>query len=392
MSYIGNGPQSETVLRLEARKSFALGLEIRDQSGRVLDITGASFRIVMKALPLRMTDTTDSDNLITNSIATIVDPTGGVARFSLQALDLNRVPGEYPFVIVMLSGGYSSVIVGGTIDVQQNTEFASVASTYLGTNPPVTLQLNMAGSKTLAVFTGATLAPGTTSYTLADKAKLDAIQAYAQANVHADWSAAPSDPSSIFNKPLLGTAAFESIESIGVPRDGAPGMVLMKNGVGNNAYSWAVPPVGPGPGNLTAVGIGAGYVPTANGANSWGWSLPAADLVQSVAGRTGAVVVTLGDAADTAGRLAMLPAERVKLTGLTATPAYSSLTGTPTLGSVASHAFGEFLLPLGVAAADVVSGVLSNARVPTLAGLRGYSQGTGAPSGGVDGDIYLQYT
>lgn len=43
-------------------------------------------------------------------------------------------------------------------------------------------------------------------------------------------------------------------------------------------------------------------------------------------------------------------------------------------------------------AADVTSGVFSSAFVPKVLGLRGISYGTAAPSGGVDGDIYIQYT
>ena len=61
MAYIGNSPTSETVLRLEARKSFALGLYIQDANGRPLDITDASIRLVAKKLPLRATDTNDGD-------------------------------------------------------------------------------------------------------------------------------------------------------------------------------------------------------------------------------------------------------------------------------------------------------------------------------------------
>lgn len=47
---------------------------------------------------------------------------------------------------------------------------------------------------------------------------------------------------------------------------------------------------------------------------------------------------------------------------------------------------------MSVVAADVISGVFTNARIPRVTELRGYSQGTTAPSGGTDGDLYLQYT
>jgi hypothetical protein len=392
MSYVGNGPQAQTVLRLEARKSFALGLEIRDNSARVLDITGASFQIVMKALPLSLTDTTDDDNLITNSFATIIDAGGGIASFFLQATDLNHAPGEYPYSIVMISAGYSSVIISGVIELQANTEFSSLSSVYVGTNTPISLTLELEGGKTINVFTGVTLAPGTTSFTDGDKDKLDGIEAGAQLNINSDWAAEATENSFIVNKPVLGTAAYYNIENIGVPRDGSPGQVLMKVGNGEEDYDWAVPPIGPGPGNLTAVAVLTGRVPTANGADSWTWQPVPSDIISAVAGRTGNVVLNLDDSADTSTRVAMLPAERTKLTGLTATPAWSSLLGVPAFGSAALVNTTAFLAPLAVTAADVVSGVLANGRVPRVTELRGFTSGTSAPTGGADGDLYFQYT
>src|SRR6478736_417872 len=325
MGYVGNVPQSDTVLRLEQRKSFALGLWIRDASGRLLDITGSEFRIVMrKKIP--NADPGDGTNLIVNYFATMVDPTGGYCSFYLQAVDLDHPAGEYLYAIVMINEGYSSVVVTGVIDLQPNTEFSSVNETYIGNNVPMSLTIDMQGPNVLNVFTGPTLAPGTTSFTNEDKAKLDGIDAGAQVNVHADWAAPDESPAAIHNKPALGTAAFEDVQDIAVPRDGQPKDVLMKNGPGPTDYGWAVPPVGPGPGNLTAVGIAAGRVPTANGADSWGWLPIPAPPVSSVNDKTGVVILTADDIAATAARLWLTPAERTKIAAVKTNPDWTDRT------------------------------------------------------------------
>ena len=73
MSYVGNSPEAETILRVEARKSFALGLRIKDKNGNALDISNATFRIVVKKVPSRTGDPADDDNLVENAQAAIID-------------------------------------------------------------------------------------------------------------------------------------------------------------------------------------------------------------------------------------------------------------------------------------------------------------------------------
>src|SRR6478735_7703656 len=103
---MANTPAEETILRLEARKSFALAVWIQDVTGRALDITGSTLRIVAKKEPLPATGSDDPTNLFTNSFATLVDPAIGYSVFYLQASDLNHDDGEYPLSIVMTSEGY----------------------------------------------------------------------------------------------------------------------------------------------------------------------------------------------------------------------------------------------------------------------------------------------
>src|SRR5687768_14854378 len=98
VTYLGNGPEDKTVLRLMARKSFALGMWIQDQNGNPLDITGCTLRIVMRKR-VASTVSDDSGNLIANDAAQILAPTLGWARFELQASDFDHAPGEYEYSI-----------------------------------------------------------------------------------------------------------------------------------------------------------------------------------------------------------------------------------------------------------------------------------------------------
>ena len=391
MAYIGNSPQATTVLRLEARKSFALSVWVRDTNGRPLDITTTELRFVMKKLPLS-SDPGDAANLITHATAEIVDAVEGLARFNLQAIDLDHKPGEYPFALVMDAEGYSTVAVKGIVDLQQNTEWASVNSAYLPANPPSGVTLTVNERYQINLTTGPTLAPGTTSFTNGDKEKLDEIEEGAQVNVEASWLAEEGMPGYIRHRPQFGTAAFRDFEDLlGLPKGGAPGEVLAKLNSDDYVVGWQQPTGGGGGGTLPADGVTAGYVPIANGVNGWGWGAIVAG-VQSVNGQSGMVSLTLDHLADTATRVSMTPAERTKLGLLSTTISYNSLDDKPNLGSASELNTYEVLSPGGVDASDVTSGVLAPARVPSVSSLNGFRSGTAAPSGGFDGELYFQYS
>jgi hypothetical protein len=391
VAYIGNSPQATTVLRLEARKSFALSVWVRDTNGRPLDISNTELRLVMKKLPLG-SDPSDTANLIGNSIAEFVDTAEGLARFNLQASDLNHAPGEYPFALVLDTNGYSTVAVKGIVDLQQNTEFVSVNSTYLPANAPSAITLSIGEGSRITLQTGPTLAPGTTSFTNGDKNKLDGIETGAQVNVEASWQAEEGQPGYIRYKPRFGSAAFRDLEDLlGLPKGGAPGEVLAKLSSSDYHVGWQQPASGEGGSTLPATGVTAGYVPTANGTDGWGWAAIVAG-VQSVNGQQGEVSLTLDELADTETRLAMTQAERTKLGALSETISYSALTDKPDLGTAAALDTEDFLQPGGVDAGDVATGVLDPARIPSVSSLPGFRSGTATPSGGFDGELYFQYT
>ena len=173
MSYIGNSPEDAVVLRLQARKSFALGMWIQDSNKNPLDITGCTLRLVVRKR-VDPTVVDDTANLVANSNAIVLAPTLGYARFDLQASDTDYAPGEYSFSIVLLTpAGYSSTIVNGILDLQQNTEFTSVSSAYPpGQEMATSLEVALRGLNTLEIRTGQTLAPGAATFTSAMEVKL----------------------------------------------------------------------------------------------------------------------------------------------------------------------------------------------------------------------------
>ena len=355
MTYIGNTPQEQTVLRLEAAKSFSFNVWVQDQTGRSLDITGATARIIMKKPPFDESDFSDASNLITNDDALLVDPAVGLMRFNLQAADLNHSTGEYPFSVVFTKDGYSFVMIKGIVEILANGELGSAGAVYVGADPAAQqLIVSMAGPKSINVFAGGSLAPGTTSFTDSDKAKLDTIEA----------------------------GAVKIPENRLIPPGGNQGSVLTKMSSATDfTVGWAQPQGGGGGGGIDPTGIPDGYVPTANGSGGWDWE--PADPVSISAD----IIV------DTATKVLMTPAERTKLTGLNYPPQWADVAGKPMFGTVALLNTSQVLQPGGVnAASDILAGVLNNARVPRVGDLRGQSSGTAAPSGGSDGDWYIQYS
>lgn len=132
---LGNTPRSQTVLLLEQRKSYALGLRFIDRSANddPLDITGVTIRCVV-SLPQRYGGT-----VAVTKTATILDGPLGLAQVSFQALDLDLETGEHPFTITFVpASGYSTTVIKGVIDIQPSVD-PSTAGTYADINPSTNL-------------------------------------------------------------------------------------------------------------------------------------------------------------------------------------------------------------------------------------------------------------
>lgn len=380
MAYTGNTPSNLAMLRLEARKSFSFSLLLQEPNDAPIDITGCSFEFVMKGTPLASTGDSDEDNLVVNSTAEIVDPLLGSARFNLQASDLASKPQEYPFAIVMHTPeGYSAVIVKGVVDLLENTEYASVNTTYDEVQPDQGVTVTMAGMAVLEVTIGGMLPPGM-NY-MSDQEKADLAQ------LVEDWLGVE-----------LGTAAFKNVDffapaAAGVPEAGIKKYVLTKTGNGDYQMTWLPAPdtggtnvdvvehadwvtliiggsssVDDGGGDLDATDIPQGFVPTASGIDSWGWAaIPDVDFD----------VVE-----DTATYVKMTPAERDKLASIeegaqeNVDPDWSDVQNKPDFGSAAEQDAGDF--------ADANH----THRFLDLDGVSvSYDEPSGIPE---DGDIHLQ--
>lgn len=348
MAYVGNTPSEETIIKAEARKSLAIGLWIQDQSGRSLDITDATLRFVARKSPLPGTGNDDSAALISVE-AVLTDPGVGFANVYIQAADLNLPVDEYAMSVVMVSEGYSATLLKGQLVVLENSEYTSVGDTYVGDNPALSLTVQLQGSRVINVFTGPTLVPGTTSFTISDMQKLANIEAGAQVN----------DPPEL-------------------PGGGSKNAVLTKASNADGDVKWAAQSSAGGSG-LDASGITAGYVPTADGTDNWDWAPAAPETVDAdtiVDGETNAAYTQV---------------EKTKLAGLSAD--YNDLDNLPTLGTAAAADADAFAAAAhNHNASAITAGTVDPARLPRIGSILGNTYGTAAPTGGSDGDEYFQYT
>ena len=238
MAYVGNSPQANTILRVEARKSFALSLWFQDTNRRPADLNGCTVRLVVKKMPLDPADTTDADNLIDSSVAEFVAPELGYCRFDVQAVELDIAPGEYPYAIVLLTPqGYSAVVVKGSLDVVQNTEVASIGQTYTDiVGSTSALEIHMRTLASIDVICGPLVPPGFTWMSDADKEKIDGLS-------------------------LAGNL---------LPDGGLVNQMLAKATGADYDFKWVNPQSFDG--TLDAAGQPANYAPVANGDGTWDWA------------------------------------------------------------------------------------------------------------------------
>lgn len=404
MAYVGNSPEQQTILRLEARKSFALSLWFMDSNRRPADLTGATVRLVVKTAPFA-DDPGDAQNLIEHSLAEFPMPDQGYARFELQASELDLEPAEYPFVVVLVSGGYSSVVVKGALVVEANPEYSSMESTYDDAQPPSALDVVMRNQARVDVLCGTVVPPGFTWMSDADKAKVDSL----------------------------------SVAGNLLPPGGQVRDVLAKRSDSDYDFQWQEPQSFDG--TLSAASVATGRAPVSNGSNAWSWwPVPS----RTTAGQNGMVPVANAsgswvwakspygspDAISSGVDLDTLTTPGVYHNGSNANAslelhypvAYAGLLEVQSYGSTfwyqryttyGGNGTNDALPTVYVrakystttpwspwrelstslhkhAAADVTTGVLSADRVPKVIDLRGISRGTADPTGGEDGDLYIK--
>lgn len=405
MAYIGNSPSGRTVLQLEARKSFSLSLRFADTNRRPADLSGCTVRLVIKAQPLDPSDVGDADNLITSSQALILAPTEGYCQFNVQASELNHAPGEYPFAIVLVSAlGYSSVAAKGIVNLVENTEFASISSTYSDASPPSSIEVLLRGSDSIDVIAGHVVPPGFTWMSDADKEKIDGL------SLAGNLLPAGGGVGMMLRKRSEDDYDFEWIEpqayngtlsATGQARGRAP----VSNG--SNGWAWGIVP-------SDTTGVPAGYVPTSSAGTSWSWLPPAFGQPASIAAGTDldSVTVTglyhqhlivnasvaLNYPVATAGLLEVFQVSNFTYQRYTT---YAGA-GAGQAGRVIymrakylAEAWTTWAQQAQVghvhSGVDITTGEVAAARLPRLTELRGVTRGTGAATGGTDGDIHLRY-
>ena len=401
MAFATNSPVEQTVLRLQARKSLALGLWLVNRNDVPYDVAGCEFRLVIRKAQIPAGVADDSANLIANSVAEMTMPAAGYVKFNLQASDLNHPPGEYAFSIVLDDNGYTSTIVQGIVELEQNMEFTSVGESYTEVGHASSLRVALENQVALRVSTGDVLAPGELPFLDGDKDKLDSL-------AQSDWSLNDmSAPGAIKNRPLLRL----------VPNPLAPGEVLTSHGNQPGQFGWAAQdgedpaiiedPSDPGffievgegsilmedPGDpgffvayydgydINPIGVAAGAVPTANGADGWGWQIPA-------------IPVNLDDVPDSATRQAVTPEERAALEDILTNGSvvtWDNINDKPAFGSAALEDVEAFAPATGIDGSAIGSGTVDANYLPMVSQLQGWTHGTGAPTG-PPGTIYLKHS
>lgn len=399
MAYIGNSPEQQTILRLEQRKSFALSLWFMDSNRRPADLTGCTVRLVVKTPPFA-DDPEDGANLITNDVAEFPDPTQGFARFELQAAELNLAGGEYPFVIVLISDGYSSVVVKGYIAVEVNPEFSSMTDLYDDIQAPMALDVIMRSGASIDVICGAVVPPGFTWLSDADKEKVDQLSVAGNLlptggdtrqilskRTDADYDFTWADPQA-----FDGTLSAASV---------AAGRAPVADGTG--LWTWAPVP------SITT-GVSAGRAPVSDGVSGWTWGFPAQQASQSMGTANLNDQTTTGffhpQTPTTATFARNYPVEdngvlQVISAGSTRTiQIYTTNEGDTPLGgrqfvrarygSTSWTAWTESAWVGHKHPATDITTLLDADQVPRVIDLNGISRGTADPTGGADGDLYIK--
>ncbi len=123
MSALSNIPSQTTLMTLAARKSFSFTVQFVDSNEVPLSLDGAqiSFTIGQQSY----SDTP----ILTKQMASIIYQ-AALVRFDLQASELDLTPGIYPFEIVAIVEGYSSISLSGELEIVPSYEVGSVGQQY----------------------------------------------------------------------------------------------------------------------------------------------------------------------------------------------------------------------------------------------------------------------
>ena len=136
MVKLSNSPYEATMLTLEARKSFALRVELFDRHDNEMSWEGLHGSFVLGKR---------------GQTEPLIEVVGEEGVFALQANQLDMEPGTYQFVVVLNSNGYSLVIIKGEVRLLENVEAASTAYLYPASVPSETVAVKLDGMNVVRV-------------------------------------------------------------------------------------------------------------------------------------------------------------------------------------------------------------------------------------------------
>lgn len=154
MATLSNSPGETTTLRLEARKSFALGLRFYDLLDRTINITGDTLTLTVSKIRPR---TSQIGDVVITKVADLYDSGEGKAVFNLQADELDLTAAEYYFDITMVHEDYSAVVLKGVVEIVDNTNF-TIGTDYTSQDPAVELDVKL-GTNVIHIH-GPVIPPG----------------------------------------------------------------------------------------------------------------------------------------------------------------------------------------------------------------------------------------
>lgn len=128
-----NLPNQHTMLRLAARKSFAVTVNFIDGvCDKPLNMEGAEIRLTIG-------QTYPQTGVLLEKSPALLNGQQGFARFDLQATELDLPAGEYPYELVVVASGYSTIALRGVIDLEPSVDTFALNSTFANTSEPRTL-------------------------------------------------------------------------------------------------------------------------------------------------------------------------------------------------------------------------------------------------------------
>lgn len=150
MGQLSNTPRAETPIRLEARKSYALGLWFKalDPGGNVhlVDLTGATITFIVREKKRR------GSTVVYTGTADLTDPLVGMAQLFVQASDLDLEAREYDYSATLVTAeGYSIVFLKGPWEILENTN-DDTSNTYSMDDPLDVLTIELAHDNKVTVI------------------------------------------------------------------------------------------------------------------------------------------------------------------------------------------------------------------------------------------------